>query len=127
MQLNQPFFPDAERQAAWHEEAIAFGERLDAERCQIPAAASLSPEREVNATPLAPPSQPLPSIPTMARRLAPFVASGLVSFSEAQDTIMEHIVRYRWQELCGSSEQQLATEHYVAGILSREAEAASHG
>jgi hypothetical protein len=124
--LKQAFFPDPERQAAWHEEAIAFGERLDAERCQIPAAPSLSPEREVNATPLVLPT-PLPSIPVMARRLAPFVANGSISFAEAQDTIMQHIVRYRWQELCGSSEQQLATEHYVAGILSREAEAAIHG
>jgi hypothetical protein len=32
MKLNQPFFADAERQAAWHESAVSFGERLDAER-----------------------------------------------------------------------------------------------
>jgi hypothetical protein len=57
---------------------------------------------------------------TMARRIAPAVACGLVTFSEALDSLMGHAVA-RGQ--CDDYFRGLALEAWVASALAREAEA----
>jgi hypothetical protein len=65
-----------------------------------------------------------PPLWIMATRLAPFIARGDISLSEAHDCIAEHIVRCRWQEY---GDQFDLTLEWLDNVLAREAERARHG
>jgi len=64
----------------------------------------------------------LPPLWLMAKRLAPFVANGMISFLEAADIIMEHVIRHRMRDYCATYEEQLAAEDWIMTVLAREVE-----
>lgn len=60
----------------------------------------------------------MPPLWIMARRLAPYVACGDVSFSEATDCLMEHVVAKRWDDYANRLD---LLQEWITAILAREA------
>lgn len=61
----------------------------------------------------------MPPLWIMARRLAPFVARGDVSFNEATDCLMEHVISKRWDDYANHLD---LLQEWITAILAREAE-----